>query len=315
MMPWLRPEPVDAKVFTRLPDRFRKTGRHTSWADANRGGQAIDSFLEGPVVDREGNLYVTDIPYGRIFRISPSGEWELVVEYDGEPNGMKFATDTLLLVADYKNGLVALDLVRGTVEPRLARRNTERFKGVNDLTIDAGGNVYFTDQGQTGMHDPTGCVYRLQPDGRLDLLLHNVPSPNGLVLSPDGKVLYVAATRGNAVWRVPLMRDGGVAKAGQFFSTNGPSGPDGLAMDESGNLLVANPGLGLLWKLNPRAEPIALWRSPQGTSLTNLAFGGSDRRTVYCTESTTGSILVLSVDVPGMAPRGVPDSAVWLHGK
>lgn len=69
------PQVRDTEVFTRLPDHFRRTGVPSSWADANRGGQPTDSFLEGPVFDGAGNLYVTDIPFGRIFRIDPQGGW------------------------------------------------------------------------------------------------------------------------------------------------------------------------------------------------------------------------------------------------
>ncbi|MCZ7009822.1 SMP-30/gluconolactonase/LRE family protein, partial [Salmonella enterica] len=93
------------------------------------------------------------------------------------------------------NGLMLLDARSGTVRPWLERRNSERFRGVNDLTFDSRGNLYFTDQGQTGMHDPTGRVYRLAPDGKLDVLISNAPSPNGLVLSADETVLFVAMTR------------------------------------------------------------------------------------------------------------------------
>ncbi|MEY2952831.1 MAG: hypothetical protein RLZZ401_918, partial [Pseudomonadota bacterium] len=75
------------ETFTSLPDRFRRKDAHTVWADANQGGRCIDSFLEGPVFDPAGNLYVTDIPYGRVFRIDPRGAWELVAQWDGEPNG------------------------------------------------------------------------------------------------------------------------------------------------------------------------------------------------------------------------------------
>src|SRR4029079_7140714 len=138
-------------------------------------------------------------------------------------------------------------------------------------------------QGQTGMHDPTGRVYRLRPNGQLDLLLANAPSPNGLALSPDERVLYLAVTRGNAVWRVPLLEDGSVAKVGQFFTSYGPSGPDGLAVDQEGRVIVANPGLGCAWVLNHRAEPLIVVRSTDGASLTNVAFGDADRRTLYCT--------------------------------
>jgi len=297
----------EATLFSSLPERYRQQ-RHTAWSDANQGGRAIDSFLEGPVVDDAGNLYVTDIPNGRIFRIDTHGAWETIAEWDGEPNGMKFFTADELLVTDYRNGLVLVDIKTGKVRPHLGRRNTESFKGVNDLTLDARGNVYFTDQGQTGLHDPTGRVYRLSPEGRLDLLLSNVPSPNGVVLSPDERFLFVAVTRGNCVWRMPLQADGSVSKTGQFFTSYGPSGPDGLAMDQTGRLLVANPGLAYVWVLNHRAEPVEVIRGTPGHSLTNLAFGGSDRKTLYITNSTTGEILTVQMDEPGATLSGKHDA-------
>lgn len=245
------PEVRDAEVFTRMPEHFRRTGVRSVWAEANRPGQATDSFLEGPVFDKAGRLYVTDIPFGRIFRIDGQGEWTLIAEYDGEPNGMKFLNDRELVIADYKNGLMVCDIAAGTVRPFLQRRNTQRFMGVNDLVFDSRGNLYFTDQGQTGLHDPTGRVYRLRPNGQLDVLLNNVPSPNGVALSPDERVLYLGVTRGNAVWRVPLMDDGSVSKVSAFFTSYGPSGPDGLAVDHQGRVIVANPGLGYVWVLTP----------------------------------------------------------------
>lgn len=295
------PQVRDTEVFTSMPERFRRTGERSLWADANRGGAPVDSFLEGPVFDDAGNLYVTDIPFGRIFRISPQGAWELLAQYDGEPNGMKFLGPGRLLIADYRNGLMLCDVASGAVRPYLTRRNSESFKGINDLVFDSRGNLYFTDQGQTGMHDPTGRVYRLRPDGRLDLLLSNAPSPNGLALSPDEKVLYLAVTRGNAVWRLPLLDDGSVAKVGQFFASYGPSGPDGLAVDQQGRVIVANPGLGYAWVLNHRAEPVLVLRSTVGMSLTNVAFGGPERKTLYCTESVSGSILRADLDIAGLA--------------
>lgn len=294
-----QPEVRDLRVFTRLPDRFRRDVA-SAWGDANRPGQQTDSFLEGPVFDQQGNLYVTDIPFGRVFRIDPQGEWELVAEWDGEPNGLKFLDDRHLLVADYRNGLMACDVTTGDVRPYLERRNSERFKGVNDLVFDSRGNLYFTDQGQTGLHDPTGCLYRLGQDGRLDRLLDKVPSPNGVALSPDERVLYLGVTRANQVWRVPLLPDGGVAKVGAFFTSHGPSGPDGLAVDERGRVIVANPGLGVAWVLDPRAEPDIVLRSCAGSSLTNVAFGGPERKTLYCTESVSGSVLVADLDVAGL---------------
>ena len=287
----------ELEEFTRLPDRFRRNDM-TSWIHANRGGLPTDSFLEGPVADEEGNLYVTDIPFGRIFRIDPSGAWTLVAEYQGEPNGMKLMGRDLL-VTDYRNGLVAIDIATGSTRDHLRRRNTEAFKGVNDLVFDSKGNLYFTDQGQTGLQDPTGRVYRLGVEGRLDLLLSNCPSPNGIVLSPDERFLFVAMTRGNCVWRMPLMADGSVSKAGQFFTSYGPSGPDGLAMDRDGRLIICNPGLGWAWVLNGRAEPVEILRTAPGHSLTNVAFGGRERRTAFFTDSTLGRILKADMAAEG----------------
>jgi gluconolactonase len=181
---FLQDPPIrELEEFTRLPDRFRRT-EVTSWAIANRGGSPTDSFLEGPVADDEGNLYVTDIPYGRIFRVDPSGAWLLVAEYDGEPNGMKLMGRGELLVSDYRKGLVAVDIASGRTGEYLRRRNSEAFKGLNDLVFDSKGNLYFTDQGQTGLHDPTGRVFRLGTDGRLDLLLSNAPAPTALSCPP-----------------------------------------------------------------------------------------------------------------------------------
>jgi gluconolactonase len=301
------PQVRELAPFTSLPDEFRARTK-SAWGDANRSGLPTDSFLEGPVVDDAGNLYVTDIPFGRVFRIDAAGAWSLVGEWDGEPNGMKFLSAGELLVTDYKNGLVVLDTASGQVRPFLERRNSERFKGVNDLVFDARGNLYFTDQGQTGLHDPTGRVYRLGADGRLDLLLSNVPSPNGIVLSPDERFLFVAVTRGNCVWRMPLLPDGSLAKAGQFFTSYGPSGPDGLAMDEDGRLLVANPGLGYVWVLNSRAEPVWVLRGPAGASITNVAFGGEGRKRLFVTDSSHGDVLFADMDAAGLAIQRGPSA-------
>jgi len=295
------PEPQTLEVFTSMPKRFRRLNEISAWSMANRQGKPGDSFIEGPVFDQAGNLFITDIEYGRIFRIDTSGDWTLVVEYDGEPNGMKFMNGRELVVADYKNGLMLVDVPSGTVKPFLTRRNSERFKGVNDLVFDSAGNLYFTDQGQTGLHDPSGRVYRLSADGKLDMLINNAPSPNGLVLSPDERILFVAMTRDNAIWRVPLLPDGSVTKVGRFFSMNGPAGPDGLAMNVDGQLIVANPGVGIIWILDQFARPVDILVSESGDATTNIAFGGIDRKTLYCTESSTGSILRASVNVAGCA--------------
>jgi gluconolactonase len=294
------PPDIQTEVFARLPDEFRKPDPDNAWAAVNRRGASVDSFLEGPAFDRHGNLYVVDIPYGRIFRVSPSGDWTLVTQYDGEPNGLKVGSDGRLVVADYRHGLVRVDPASGEVAPIVERRWSERFKGPNDLTLAGNGDIYFTDQGQTGLHDPTGRVYRLRPSGALDLLVGTVPSPNGIVLNGSEQILYVAATRGNAVWRVPLMPDGTVSKVGIFVQLSGSlGGPDGLAMDQDDNLAVAHAGLGAVWLFSPVGEPVARIHSCTGLLTTNIAYGGSDRNRLFITESETGTVLVADMDVPG----------------
>ena len=97
----------EARTFSSLPGKFRKKGR-TAWSDPNRAGAPVDSFLEGPSFDRDGNLWCVDIPFGRIFRIDPKGEWELAAQYDGWPNGLKIHRDGRIFIADYRRGLVPL---------------------------------------------------------------------------------------------------------------------------------------------------------------------------------------------------------------
>jgi len=293
------PPVIGTAVHTTMPQTLR---RHevTEWSRANKGGAVVDSFIEGPCFDPHGNLYLVDIPHGRIMRISPELEWSVAAEYDGEPNGLAWHPDGRILIADYKNGILALDPASGAVSPVIARRNSERFKGPNDLIVASNGDIYFTDQGQTGLHDPTGRVYRLRPDGRLDCLISNGPSPNGLVLSPDEKVLFVAMTRDNAIWRLPLLADGSTSKVGRFAQFYGVSGPDGLTMDRSGNLFVAHASLGAVFVLNPHGEGIARFESCAGRTITNVTFGGAQHNTVYITDSSTGAVLSAQWSTPGL---------------
>jgi len=292
------PERVKTQVHYRLEDKWRKKSR-TDWSDPNRLGQEVDSFLEGPSFDRAGNLYFVDIPFGRVFRLSPSGDCELIAQYDGWPNGLKIDKDGRIVICDYKRGLIRLDPARGEIEPILATRNSESFKGLNDLVFGADGSCYFTDQGQTGMHDPTGRVYRLRPDGKLDLLLSTVPSPNGLVLNMTENRLFLAVTRQNAVWRCPIMADGSMSKVGTYIQlSGGHAGPDGMALDQEDGLLVCHLGIGV-WRFDHNGMPTHLIEACVGHHMTNLAFGGPDNRTLFITESDTGSILTCEMAVPG----------------
>ena len=284
------PRRIETTVFTRLPDRYRRP-RRTLWSDANRAGKEVDSFLEGPSFDREGRLYVTDIPFGRIFRISPDGEWDQVAEYDGWPNGLKIHPDGRLFVADYRRGVLQVDPDTGAVTTLLEHYRSEGFKGCNDLFLAPDGALYFTDQGQTGMQDSTGRVFRWTEAKGLQLLIDTVPSPNGLVLNLAGTQLYVAVTRANAVWRLPLVPDGGVSKAGVFVQlSGGAAGPDGMALDEEGGLWACHPGIGV-WRFDLRGRPTHFVEAEEGSLWTNLAFGGEGGRELFVTDSATGAIM------------------------
>jgi len=284
------PESIEAEIFLSLPEKFRVRGRTPEWAVINKAGADLDSFLEGPAFDRAGNLYFVDIAWGRIFRADPAGSVDLVAEYDGEPNGLKVMADGSLLVTDYKRGLVSIDPASGEVRDHCTRYRLERFKGVNDLCVARDGTVWFTDQGQTGWQDPTGRVFRLAPDGALDCVLTGIPSPNGLVLAANEKILYVAVTRANAVWRAPIMPDGAASKVGTFLQLSGGGGPDGLALTADGGLVVAHAGMGSVWVFSPIGEPLYRVRCETGLTTTNIAFGGEGNRDLYITESESGHI-------------------------
>jgi gluconolactonase len=293
------PPVIQSRVFARLPDEFRMEEATSEWHRHQPGRNPAHSLIEGPSFDRDGNLWIVDIPWGRVFKVSPQGEFTLVAQYDGEPNGLKIHKDGRIFIADYKHGIMVLDPVSGKVEPFLTRVRLERLKAVNDLVFASNGDLYFTDQGLTGWHDPTGRVFRVRADGRVDCLIDNVPSPNGLVLDPTESVLYLSVTRANAVWRVPLMADGTVAKVGTFIQLSGGGGPDGLAIDEEGNLAVAHIVLGVIWIFSARGEPLYRINSAAGHHTTNVAYGGPDRRTLYITESETGTILMADMPTPG----------------
>lgn len=296
------PPVLHAEVVATLPDSLRKQGPSPPWMQVQQRGRTCHSFIEGPVAEADGSLLFTDIPYGRIFRLDGQRRITLIYEYDGEPNGLKRLDGERLLIADHKHGILLLDLATGRLTPYCDRPRLERFKGVNDLHLASDGSLYFTDQGQSGLQDPSGRVYRLDAGGRLRCLMDNVPSPNGLVLDAAGEALLVAATRANQVWRLPLLLDGEVSKAGVLINLSGGVGPDGLALLQDGCLAVCHPGLATVWVFSPHGEP--LWRvlCPSGRMVTNCAAGGPDGRTLFITESDSASIL--SVTLPPLPAGG-----------
>lgn len=292
-------EPLQTEVFARLPEPLHLTDRPSTWLAARH--TTMHSFLEGPAFDREGNLWCVDLAHGRILRVNPAGEFEVIVSYEGEPNGLKVHRDGRIFVADHLHGLMLVDPVAKTIRPCLQHVQREGLKGLNDLFFASNGDLYFTDQGESSLNNPTGRVFRLRADGKtVDLLMDGLPGPNGLVLNKAENVLYVAITHDNAVYALRLEPDGSMKKASRFIQLSGSTaGPDGLAMDEAGNLAVVHAQAGTVWVFSPIGEPLYRIRSCTGLRTTNVAFGGPDRRTLFITEAEQGAILQVRLPHPG----------------
>jgi gluconolactonase len=287
---------IEAKVFAALPAKLRRK-RRTAWSDPNRQGAPVDSFLEGPSFDRNGNLWCVDIPFGRIFKVGKKGDWDVVAEYDGWPNGLKIHKNGTIYIADYKKGLLTLDPKRGTIETVLGTAFSESFKGLNDLHFADNGDLYFTDQGQSGIADPSGRVWRLRSSGELQKLVTNAPSPNGITLNTKNSQVYVAITRAQQIWRLPLMAGGTPSKTGVAIQlSGGHAGPDGIEMDAEDGLVVCHLGVGI-WRFDSNCLPTHLVHAGGHHRLmTNIAFQG---KRLYITDSMNGEILTADMPVAG----------------
>ncbi|RXK37541.1 D-3-phosphoglycerate dehydrogenase [Tremella mesenterica] len=301
------PPTLTAELVATVPQELYAT-TETEWLHPSTG-KSPSIFLEGITTDPQGNIFVVDVPYGQVLKYQlKSKKWTKISQWEGEPNGLAVREDGMLAVADYKEGVLLLDPSNGKISKLITRRNMEGWKGVNDLIFSSTGDLYFTDQGQTGMSDPTGSVYRLSPEGRLDTLLSNGPSPNGLVLTPDERALYVAMTRENSVWRCPLHPDGTTTKVNKFFSSFGTAGPDGMTVDVKGNLFICHPSLACIFVVDPHGLPKARivmpTVGPGPATVTNCIFGSTpeDRNRLYFVCAMTGEIYGVDWECEGAIP-------------
>ena len=296
------PQILETEVFATVPDRLRLD--RPSWMQRHHL-RAIDCFLEGPGFDRAGNLYLTELAHGRILRLSPGGAWDVAAEYDGRPNGLRIRADGAIFVTDRLRGIVRLHPETGTIETILPELPGAKLYGPNDLVIARNGDIYFTDQGETGLNNPVGRLVRLTASGEAQVLLDNVPSPNGLALTADENAVLLAVTRANAIWHVPLLgAERMPGRVGTFIQMSGGpgGGPDGILCDSEDNLVVAHARMGAAWVFSRLGEPLFRLRSCKGPMTTNVAFGGADRRRLFITESATGTILTAILPIPGRDP-------------
>ncbi|RZS81108.1 SMP-30/gluconolactonase/LRE family protein [Pigmentiphaga kullae] len=295
------PPDLSTEVFAALPPSLHLMQSMSPWVRA-RGAGPLHSFLEGPAFDREGVLYCTDLAHGRIFRIDPAGRFSQACRYDGEPNGLKLHRDGRLFIADRRHGLMAMSPRDICPQALLAPEEARGLQGPNDLLFAANGDLYFTDQGDSALNRPTGRLCRLRRGaGRVETLVDELAGPNGLAFAPGERLLYLAVTRDNAIYSVPLDEAGRVGKVGRFIQLSGsPTGPDGLATDMRGNLAVVHAGLGSVWLFSAMGEPLLRIRSCAGRRTTNVAYGGPDRRTLYVTEAEQGVILAARMPEPGL---------------
>lgn len=259
-------------------------------------------FPEGPAFDKKGNLFTVNIDTGDISKITPDGRVETFVNTGGVPNGAKFHANGDLYVADRRKGIIGIS-PEGKIRTVVDTYRGRNFNGPNDLVFDFMGNFYFTDPWGSSAEDPFGCIYRVSARGEIKLFASGLAFPNGLTLSRDGKNLWVAITRKNRILWYGIDGEGNIIRSTIFCQLSGGWGPDGMALDVAGNLYIAHVGAGDVLIVSPKGE--LLERIPIGGSrVTNVAFGGPDRKTLYVTEVDTGSVYRFNTDYPGLPLYG-----------
>jgi gluconolactonase len=251
---------------------------------------------EGPVVLPDGSLIFTETQANRITRIAADGSTSTFLDNTNGSNGLGFTANGDLYAVQVLKPRV------GIVYPAShARTLADQYEGrpfgrPNDLVVDRKGGVYFTDSGApprpAGTPAPAEqpvvakpAVYHITPSGELQRIAADIERPNGIQLSPDEKVLYVANTAGEHVLAYDIAADGSIGARRNFAKLEGwrktdtgaSSGADGLAVDASGRLYVASTaGIQVFSNKGEALGIIALPKAPQ-----NLAFAGPDKKTLY----------------------------------
>ena len=248
-------------------------------------------FTEGPVWDPDGFVYVSDEETNKIFRLYlADGRKEELLAL-GDPDGNTRDQDGKLLdCASVLRAIIRLD-ENGHYTILADRYEGKKFNSPNDVIIGPDGAIYFTDptldlpKGEK-QEIPFQGVYRLAPGGKVRLLTKELTQPNGLAFSPDGKKFYVDDSEQRNI-RIFDFNSDGTLKNGRIFGEE-PGGkhdgvPDGIKVDQAGNLYVTGPGG--IWVWDPEGHHLGTINLPEQPA--NLTWGDADYRTLYITATTS----------------------------
>jgi gluconolactonase len=260
-------------------------------------------FTEGPVWDPAGFVYVSDEVLNKIFRIYPDGHKGEFISL-GDPDGNTYDEHRQLI--DCASVLRAVIRVKadGTYTVLADSYQGKRLNSPNDVVIGPDGAIYFTDptsdlpKGQKQELDFKG-VFRLDAQGRVQLLTKDLSEPNGLAFSPDGKKLYVDDSEKRNIRVYDLQQDGTLSNGHIFGEEPGRKGegvPDGMKLDRAGNLYVTGPGG--IWVWDSDGNHLGTIILPEQPA--NLAWGDSDSKTLYITATT--SLYKLKTNAQGFVP-------------
>ena len=260
-------------------------------------------FTEGPVWDSKGFLYVSDEEQNKIFRVYADGRREELLSL-GDPDGNTFDRDLRLL--DCASVLRAIIRITSDGKYTVIADHFEgkKFNSPNDLVLGPDGALYFTDptldlpKGET-QEIPFQGVYRVSEKGEVRLLTKGLSQPNGLAFSPDGKRLYIDDSARRTIHAYDFMPDGTLGNGRIFGEEPGDKGegvPDGMKVDESGNLFVTGPKG--IWVWDPQGRRLGTIELPEQPA--NLAWGDPDYHTLYIT--ATHSVYRLRTTTRGFVP-------------
>ena len=246
----------------------------------------VPGYCEGIVFDRGGLGYVSDTQHGTIYTVTSDGKTALWATTTA-PNGHKILADGTHLVCD-KGAVLHLDAKGNKLPNASSECDGKPLRSPNDLTIDPKGGFYFTDPGGSDVKNPIGTVHYVDPQGKVHLAAGGLAFPNGIVLRPDGRTLLVGESGHTRSLAYPVTAPGKVGAQKVFATLPSKQGdqidnaPDGMALDEDGNLFVAHYGMHTVQVLSPTGQ---LLRSYPGGNLTtsNVAFAGPAMDQLYIT--------------------------------